>query len=161
MASEVPVPSHRDRLPSRRLVLIGGRGIGSQNFHGAGAQEDQFGASALSQSTVVPTPNNIVGTIRSPEVVDMTQGDSDDGQQSEVLEQDPIPLLAPSSHGEVPLEEATTESLCSGVSDADADAEDEFLEVPLPEVEVPVVEVTITREFRAALQSLSGRPHFG
>ena len=77
----------------------------------------------LSQSTVVPTPNNSVGTLPSPEM-----GDSDDGQQSEV-----------GSHGEVPLEEATTESLCSGVSDA----EDEFAEVPLPEVEVPVVEVTI------------------
>ena len=45
---------------------------------------------------MVPTPNNSVGTLRSPEMVDMTQGDSDDGQQSEV-----------GSHGEVPFEEAT------------------------------------------------------
>ena len=35
----------------------------------------------------------------------------------------------------------------------DPDAEDEFADVPLPD-EVPVVEFTITREFRAALQSL-------
>ena len=72
----------------------------------------------------------------------MTQGDY--GQQSEV-----------GSHGVVQLEEATTESLCSGVSDADSDAEDEFAEVPLPEVEVPLVEVTITREFRDNLWTTS------
>ena len=77
----------------------------------------------------------------------MTQGDSDDGQQSEV-----------GSHSEVPLEEATTESLCSGVSDADSDAENEFAEVLFPEVEIPVVEVTNTREFRAALRGLCQAP---
>ena len=31
VASQVPVPSHRPRIPSRRLVLVGGRGTGSQN----------------------------------------------------------------------------------------------------------------------------------
>ena len=55
---------------------------------------------------------------------------------------------------EVLVEEATTESLCSGASDVDPDAEDEFADVPLPVVAVPVVEFTIRREFRAALQSL-------
>ena len=46
VASEVPVPIHRDRLPSRRLVLVGGRGIGNQNCHSPGTQEDHFGATA-------------------------------------------------------------------------------------------------------------------
>ena len=35
-----------------------------------------------------------------------------------------------------------------------SDAEDEFADVPLPEVEVPVDAFAITREFRVALQSL-------
>ena len=42
VASEVPVPSH-ERLPSRRLVLVGGTGIGSQNCQSPEAQEDHFG----------------------------------------------------------------------------------------------------------------------
>ena len=45
VASEVPVPSH-ERLPSRRLVLVGGRGIGSQSCQSPEAQEDHFGETA-------------------------------------------------------------------------------------------------------------------
>ena len=73
----------------------------------------------------------------------MTVADSDDEQR------DPTPVETPD---EVPVEEAPRK-VCAA-SDVDLDVEDEFADVPLPEVEVPVVEFTITREFRAALQSL-------
>ena len=43
VASQVPVPSHRQRIPSRRLVLVGGRG--SQNCQSQ-AQEDLLGETA-------------------------------------------------------------------------------------------------------------------
>ena len=88
------------------------------------------------------TPSRV--EVEAPHQFDMTVADSDDEQR------DPTPVETPD---EVPVEEATTESLCSGASDVDPDAEDEFADVP-PEVEVPVVEFTITREFRAASQSL-------
>ena len=45
VASQVPVPSHRPRIPSRRLVLVDGRGIGSQNCQSP-AQEDLLGETA-------------------------------------------------------------------------------------------------------------------
>ena len=89
------------------------------------------------------TPSRV--EVEAPHQFDVTVADSDDEQR------DPTPVETPD---EVPVEEASTESLCSGASDVDPDAEDEFADVPLPEVEVQVVEFTITREFRAALQSL-------
>ena len=85
------------------------------------------------------------GGVEAPHQFDMTVADSEDEHR------DPTPTETPI---EVPFEEATTESLGSGASEADPDAEDEFADVPLPEAELPVVEFTITREFRAALQSL-------
>ena len=51
VASQVPVPSHRPRIPSRRLVLVGGRGIGSQNCHSP-AQEDLSGLGTSSPRSV-------------------------------------------------------------------------------------------------------------
>ena len=55
---------------------------------------------------------------------------------------------------EAPFEEATLRVCVAEHLDLDPDAEDEFVDVPLSEVEIPVIEFTITREFRAALQSL-------
>ena len=72
--------------------------------------------------------------------------DSDDEQR------DPTPVETPD---EVPVEEATTESLCIRASDVDPDAEDEFAYVPLPEVEIPVVDFTITREIQGSI-AISG-----
>ena len=51
VASQVPVVSHRPRIPSRLLVLVGGRGIGSQNGESP-VQEDLVGETASPHSQV-------------------------------------------------------------------------------------------------------------